>query len=88
MKKPWPTKDAMEQVYDKKLWGRNESNFYSGLGSHDPEIVKPYTEVLTTFLTSFKSLLTVRDLGCGDFNVGKELVQHNKQNFNAEHLEF
>ncbi len=79
MKKPWPTKDAMEQVYEMKLWGDNNSDFYSGIGSHDPEIVNPYIAVLTSFLTSFKNPLVVCDLGCGDFNVGKELVRHTKK---------
>ena len=78
-KKPWPTKDAMEQVYEKKLWGSGKSNFYSGEGSHNPEIVNPYIREITSFLASFKSPLTVCDLGCGDFNVGKSLVKHNKK---------
>ncbi len=104
IKNPWPTKDAMEQVYKMKLWGTNKSDFYSGLGSHDPEIINPYINVLKSFLTSFKSPLTVCDLGCGDFNVGKELVkhtkkyvavdivtnliEHNKGKFKEENLEF
>ncbi|AUC77303.1 class I SAM-dependent methyltransferase [Olleya sp. Bg11-27] len=78
-KKPWPTKDAMAQVYTNRLWGCNQSDFYSGEGSHDPEIVKPYIEVLIAFLTSFKKPLVVCDLGCGDFNIGKQLVQHAKK---------
>lgn len=104
IKKPWPTKDAMEQVYTMKLWGGNTSDFYSGAGSHQPEIVDPYIDVVTSFLTSFKNPLTVCDLGCGDFNVGKKLVKHtkkyvavdivadlivyNKEHFKAENLEF
>ncbi|WP_299438380.1 class I SAM-dependent methyltransferase [uncultured Aquimarina sp.] len=78
-KEPWPTKDAMEQVYEKKLWGSNNSDFYSGSGSHHPEIVRPYIDVLSSFLTSFTSSLVVCDLGCGDFNVGKQLVRHTKK---------
>jgi len=104
VKKPWPTKDAMEQVYEKNLWGTNTSDFYSGAGSHHPEIVNPYINVLTSFLTSFKSPLAVCDLGCGDFNVGKDvvkftkkyvavdvvtgLIEHNKERFKEENLEF
>ena len=104
IKKPWPTKDAMEQVYANKLWGDNKSDFYSGSGSHQPEIVNPYIDVVISFLTSFKSPLVVCDLGCGDFNVGKELVKHtakyvavdivadlikhNKEKFKTENLEF
>ncbi|OUR92054.1 SAM-dependent methyltransferase [Flavobacteriales bacterium 34_180_T64] len=104
IKKPWSTKDAMEQVYEMKLWGAHKSDFYSGVGSHHPEIVHPYIAVLTSFLTSFKDPLSVCDLGCGDFNIGKKLVkhtkkyvavdivsaliEHNKETFKEENLEF
>lgn len=104
IKKPWPTKDAMEQVYKMKLWGGDKLDFYSGEGSYHPEIVNPYINALTSFLTSFKSPITVCDLGCGDFNIGKELVKHtkkyiavdivaelierNKKKFKEENLEF
>ena len=86
------------------LWGNNNSDFYSGEGSHLPEIVDPYITTVTKFLTSFKKPLIVCDLGCGDFNIGKELVQytdkyigvdivadlikHNKEKFKANNLEF
>ncbi len=104
IKRPWPTKNAMEQVYEMKLWGDNNSDFYSGTGSHDPELVQPYINGLRSFFTSFKIPLVVCDLGCGDFNVGKELVkytqkyiaidivtdliEHHKEKFNEENLEF
>lgn len=79
IKKPWPTKKAMEQVYEMNLWGAGKSEFYSGDGSHNSEIVKPYIDVIISFLTSFNEPLTVCDLGCGDFNVGKEFVKHSKK---------
>lgn len=104
IKKPWPTKNAMEQVYEKNLWGSNISGFYSGLGSHHPKVVTPYITALTSFLSSFKKPLVVCDLGCGDFNVGKQLVkytknyiavdivsnliEHNKKQFKEDHLKF
>ena len=56
-----------------------EHDFYSGEGSHRLDIVQPYLEVVTKFLTSFQEKLTVCDLGCGDFNIGKELVPYTKQ---------
>ena len=31
---------------------------------------------MTSFLTSFEKPLVVCDLGCGDFNIGKELVRY------------
>lgn len=78
-KQPWPTKAAMEQVYALKLWGDNATDFYSGYGSHQYDIVEPYINALRSFLTSFESPLVVCDLGCGDFNVGKQLVQFTKK---------
>ena len=78
IKKPWPTKEAMEQVYGMNLWGGKATGFYSGDGSHKPELVDPYIVVVTSFLSSFKNPLVVCDLGCGDFNVGKELVRYTK----------
>ncbi len=104
VKKPWPTKNAMEQIYEKNLWGSNQLSFYSGIGSHHPDIVNPYIEVLTYFLKSFKNPIVVCDLGCGDFNIGKQLVKytkkyvavdivtnlikHNKEKYKVENLEF
>ncbi|TYB80306.1 class I SAM-dependent methyltransferase [Bizionia saleffrena] len=104
IKTAWPTKMAMAQVYEMKLWGGNSASFYSGAGSHAPEIVNPYIDAVTSFLTAFESPIVVCDLGCGDFNVGKKLVkytknytavdivtdliEHNKKQFKAENLEF
>ena len=78
-KQPWPTKDVMNQIYEQHLWGTNHTKFYSGFGSHYPVIVNPYLQVVSTFLESFKEKLTVLDLGCGDFNIGKNLVQYSKK---------
>lgn len=78
-KQPWPTKDAMIQVYEQQLWGTNNTPFYSGEGSHLPEIVTNYIEIIRSFLSAFKTPLIVCDLGCGDFNVGKQLLAYAKQ---------
>lgn len=78
-KTPWPTKAAMQQVYKEKLWGANGSQFYSGLGSHHPELVGRYIGMITTFLNSFKEPITVCDLGCGDFNIGRQLIPYVKK---------
>ncbi|WP_343329996.1 class I SAM-dependent methyltransferase [Polaribacter staleyi] len=104
IKKPWPTKKAMEQVYELNLWGSNNTEFYSGSGSHQPEIITPYIDVVRAFLKTFKTPITVCDLGCGDFNIGKQLVpftknyiavdivsnliEHNTKTFKAANLEF
>ena len=72
-KKSWPTKDAMEQVYKLNLWGGGKLNFYSGDGSYDTTIINPYLKIVSEFLNSFEQPLNVVDLGCGDFNVGRQL---------------
>ncbi len=69
----------MQQVYEQNLWGSNGGDFYSGEGSHHPEMVNPYIIAVKTFLNAFEHPLMVCDLGCGDFNVGKQLVPHTKK---------
>lgn len=104
IKIPWPTKAAMEQVYAMNLWGGDTSAFYSGEGSHRAEIVHPYIIAVSSFLDFFESPLIVCDLGCGDFNIGKQLVPftrhyvavdivadliaYNQSLYKAEQLEF
>jgi hypothetical protein len=104
IKKSWPTKEAMEQIYEMKLWGGGSSHFYSGIGSHHPKVVNPYIEGVISFLTSFQDELILCDLGCGDFNIGKELVNYtrkyhavdivtglierNTKKYREDHLEF
>ena len=103
-KTPWPTKAAMQQVYKMNLWGSNASEFYSGEGSHNPELVNPYIEAIVSFLKTLNIPISVCDLGCGDFNIGSklfkytskyfaidivpELIDHNKSNFKAKNLFF
>lgn len=103
-KKPWPTKKAMEQVYELNLWGGGKADFYSGEGSHKESIVEPYINVISDFLRSFETPLNVVDLGCGDFNIGNQLyelasqykavdivgdlINLNKLEFKADNLEF
>ncbi len=78
-KKPWPTDKVMEQIYDLNLWGKGTTEFYSGFGSHNPAIVIPYIDAVGAFLISLEKPVTVLDLGCGDFNVGKQLYNYTKK---------
>ena len=104
-KTPWPTKRVMQQVYDLNLWGGSGPDlFYSGEGSHEPSLVQPYIKSIIDFLDGFKSPITLCDLGCGDFNIGKqivnkvglyyaidivpELIARNKQLFKFDNLKF
>ena len=103
-KKPWATDKAMAQIYEQHLWGGKDVDFYSGSGSHESYLVEPYKNVVKEFLQSFDNKPTVCDLGCGDFNIGKQLVpfaeyyialdivpkliERNQQFFKADNLEF
>jgi hypothetical protein len=94
----------MEQVYNQGLWGENNTPFYSGSGSHDLEIIVPYIETVISFLKKFSPFLTVCDLGCGDFNIGKkiapfssmyiaidivdELILYNQTKYDSENISF
>ena len=78
-KKPWPAKDVMNQIYEMNLWGGNQFDFYSGIGSHDAKIIDPYLKVIIAFLESYNRSLIVCDLGCGDFNIGKRLTKYSKK---------
>ena len=71
----------MQQIYEANLWGKNGDDFYSGEGSHHPNIVVPYVKVVSSFLASFKNPITICDLGCGDFNIGSQLLSFSKEYF-------
>lgn len=103
-KAPWPTKAVMEQIYEKHFWGGQGHDFYSGEGSHQKEIIQPYLQSVISFLKNHNNNLKVCDLGCGDFNIGKQLAPYtskyigidiveslivrNKKRFQREHISF
>lgn len=67
-------------IYKEKIWNSESSkDFDSGWGSHEKEIINPYISRVNMFLKSKDEQLVVVDLGCGDFNVGKNLVEHSKR---------
>jgi len=71
-------REIFTNVYQNKLWGEaspeNESPFYSGPGSSDPNIVDPYVETVNRFFGSFPAKKKAVDLGCGDFRVGSRII--------------
>jgi hypothetical protein len=61
-------------VYEEGRWGTGPNGeYWSGDGSHNPLVVKPYIVQVGAFLSSFPAPPDVVDLGCGDFNVGSQL---------------
>jgi len=64
-------------VYKRNFWniGKNEQ-FYSGIGSRDERIIKPYIKKIENIIKNKK--YKILDLGTGDFNVSKKLCKHAK----------
>jgi hypothetical protein len=101
-----PSEEIFAEIYRRGMWGGSASSnrFYSGRGSHIPEIVEPYFNAVTTFLESFDVAPDVVDLGCGDFAVGSrlrpkcgryvacdivpELIAHNSKTFAGLDVDF
>ena len=100
-----PVDQVFAKIYADREWGRGgDAKFYSGAGSHAPEIVAPYVRAVTEYLQGLQSKPVIVDLGCGDFNVGKifvdyaseyhacdivpELQEHNRVNYGRAGLHF
>ena len=98
---------SIEQIFSKiykdSSWNKNSLNFNSGPGSHNKKLVAPYVKFVNLFLLD-KKLKSMIDLGCGDFNVGKniyknvnkyyafdivpDLIKTNKKKFNDKKIVF
>jgi hypothetical protein len=70
------TEKIFTRIYESGAWGKSDDpagRFYSGSGSHKDDEVAAYVQSVGRFLGSFKVKPDVVDLGCGDFNVGRQL---------------
>jgi hypothetical protein len=65
-------KEIFSKIYAKKMWGGG-AEYCSGPGSHLQSHVDSYVESVSIFLNQFPNPVDVVDLGCGDFNVGKQI---------------
>ena len=99
-------KEIFTHIYDNNVWVSPDRNvkYYSGGGSHEPQIVLPYVEAVTKLLGLFSSPPNVVDLGCGDFAVGSKyrhacnryiacdivdgLIEHNKVVYKDLNVDF
>lgn len=96
--------EIFDDIYANGLWGLDETGTaFSGSGSHRPDIIEPYIDVVRHVLETHE-ISTAVDLGCGDFNVGKAIaslcekyiacdvssviVERNKQSFALDNVEF
>lgn len=70
-------KEIFSEIYAKKLWGDGSNKFISGPGSIEEWIICPYIEKIISFLKVYPTRKPkVVDLGCGDFEVGKNLINY------------
>ena len=66
--------DIFNDIYIKCLWGKGDDGLStSGDGSHNENIIKPYVDVVKETLARL-SPKKIIDIGCGDFNVGKNFA--------------
>ncbi|MDC0253253.1 class I SAM-dependent methyltransferase [Bacteriovoracales bacterium] len=69
------TDEIFDRIYKEGVWGKNESGeSTSGSGSHAVEVIQPYIDVIKGILNELAPA-TIVDLGCGDFNIGKNFVE-------------
>ena len=69
--------EIFEEIYTNKIWGKSPNSgdvFYSGGGSHGAEVVSSYVKSVKKFLSSLKNKPVIIDIGCGDFNIGKNFL--------------
>lgn len=65
---------VFDKIYEEGVWGKGLDGIStSGEGSHSDAIITPYINVISKLLSEINPT-TVVDLGCGDFNVGKNFV--------------
>ncbi len=73
-------KQIFKEIYYQKLWSpesvKSDYKFYSGVGSHLPELVDNYILKVKNFLLSLPEKPDVVDLGCGDFVIGSKLRKY------------
>ena len=102
---PMNHKAVFSTIYGQGIWGKKSGqDYYSGPGSHDQMLVAPYVASLKVFFSQLGFKPSVVDLGCGDFNVGRqirnecgnyiacdvvpELMAHNAEKFKGLDVEF
>lgn len=101
-------KTVFSNIYASNMWGKdpNQAKFFSGPGSHDENVVVPYVAAVRSWIEKeFKgSPPHALDLGCGDFNVGRQIrnvtgkytaadvvsmvIEHNRKAFADDDVDF
>lgn len=95
---------AFSDVYASKAWGDDGTDFYSGPGTIEEAVTRPYQDFLAGEFAAMKKPPRVLDLGCGDFKIGAQiaplaasytgvdvvaaLVQRNTAQFGSDSIRF
>jgi hypothetical protein len=61
-----------EIIYEINAWGGKKGEFYSGTGSHNPEILG-YAKIVANFIEHY-NINQIVEIGCGDFNVTNTIL--------------
>jgi Methyltransferase domain len=68
------TEEVFTDIYSNNRWGGQSGSFCSGNGSREISVVSPYVAKITAELSRIGAAsMTVVDLGCGDYSVGRQL---------------
>jgi SAM-dependent methyltransferase len=68
-----PVAEAFRRIYFTKSWGSDGKPFFSGAGSYGA-VSDEYCAEVSAFIKNQK-VRRVVDLGCGDFSVGRRIVE-------------
>ncbi len=68
-------REVFTDIYNNNHWGGTPGTFCSGSGSTTVAIVAPYVACIRRQLSALGAhSLSVVDLGCGDFSVGRQFA--------------
>ncbi len=75
-----PTDEVFGRIYRNNVWGGPKGEFFSGLGTREPEAADSYIGSIRRLASSegFVGRSFV-DLGCGDFTIGMRLCQFSSE---------
>jgi hypothetical protein len=68
-----------DKIYQDGVWGKDSDGCpTSGSGSYTTSVIEPYINAVSAWLSEVKPTVLV-DLGCGDFNVGRNFLPHTER---------
>jgi|GEM_PF-1525990 len=75
--------EVFSDIYHHQSWGRGKTEFYSGPGSHEPELIGPYIQLLQNLIIN-NNIHVICEVGCGDFNImGQVLANMNRVTYSG-----